>query len=78
MAEEGGSGGGDSSEKTEEPSSKRLEEARKQGQVPRSTDLNTAAVLLLAGAGLRMMGGHLGVQLHDMMRAGLSSPPCSE
>lgn len=72
MAEEGGGGGGDSSEKTEEPSSKRLEEARKQGQVPRSTDLNTAAVLLLAGAGLRMMGGHLGVQLHDLMRAGLS------
>jgi flagellar biosynthetic protein FlhB len=72
MAEEGGGGGGDSSEKTEEPSSKRLEEARKQGQVPRSTDLNTAAVLLLAGAGLRMMGGHMGVQLHDMMRAGLS------
>jgi len=69
MAEEGGS---DSSEKTEEPSSKRLEEARKQGQVPRSTDLNTAAVLLLAGGGLRMMGGHMGVQLHDLMRSGLS------
>jgi flagellar biosynthetic protein FlhB len=69
MAEEGGS---DSSEKTEEPSSKRLEEARQQGQVPRSTDLNTAAVLLLAGAGLRMMGGRMGVQLHDLMRAGLS------
>ena len=70
MAEEGGGDSGQ--EKTEQPTSKRLEEARKQGQVPRSTDLNTAAVLLLAGAGLRMMGSHMGVQLHDLMRSGLS------
>ena len=46
MAEEGGGDSGQ--EKTEQPTSKRLEEARKQGQVPRSVDLSTAAVLLLA------------------------------
>jgi flagellar biosynthesis protein FlhB len=65
-------GGDTGQERTEQPTSKRVEEARKQGQVPRSTDLNAASVMLLAGAGLYMMGGHLGTQLHDLMRTGLS------
>jgi flagellar biosynthetic protein FlhB len=59
-------------ERTEQPTSKRLEEARKEGNVPRSTDLNAATVMLLAGAGLYMMGGRLGTQLYELMRAGLS------
>jgi len=59
-------------DRTEQPTSKRLEEARKQGQVPRSTDLTAAAVMLLAGTGLYMMGGHLGGQLYNIMRAGLT------
>src|ERR1700755_2608479 len=59
-------------ERTEQPTSKRLEEARKEGNVPRSTDLNAAAVMLLAGAGLYMMGGRLGTQLYELMRVGLS------
>jgi flagellar biosynthetic protein FlhB len=69
MADEGGDSG---QEKTEQPTGKRLEEARKQGQVPRSPELSTAAVLLLAGGGLHFMGGSLGLKLHDMMRSGLS------
>ena len=68
MAEGGDSG----QERTEQPTSKRLEEARKQGQVPRSTDLNAAAVLLLAGGGLHFLGAHMGNQLHDLLRSGLS------
>jgi flagellar biosynthetic protein FlhB len=68
MAEEGENG----QEKTEQPTGKRLEQAREQGQVPRSTELSAAAVMLLAGGGLHFMGGHLGTQLHDLMRAGLS------
>ena len=68
MAEEGENG----QEKTEQPTSKRLEQAREQGQVPRSIELSAAAVMLLAGGGLHFMGGHLGTQLHDLMRAGLS------
>ena len=39
-------------ERTEQPTPKRLEEARKRGQVPRSTDLNAAAVVMVASAGL--------------------------
>ena len=66
-------GGGDSDqERTEQPTSKKLEEARKQGQVPRSPDLSAAAVMLLAGAGIYMMGGRLGSQLYNIMRAGLT------
>jgi flagellar biosynthesis protein FlhB len=68
MAEEGENG----QEKTEQPTSKRLEQAREQGQVPRSIELSAAAVMLLAGGGLHFMGGRLGTQLHDLMRAGLS------
>jgi flagellar biosynthetic protein FlhB len=68
MAEGGDSG----QERTEQPSSKRLEEARKQGQVPRSIDLNAAAVMLLAGGGLHFFGSRMGYQLYDLMRSGLS------
>src|SRR5215469_7363363 len=68
MAEEGDNG----QERTEQPTSKRLDEARKQGQVPRSIDLNAAAVMLLAGGGLHFLGAHMGNQLHDIMRSGLS------
>jgi flagellar biosynthetic protein FlhB len=59
-------------ERTERPTSKRLEEARKNGQIPRSPELTTAAVVLIAGAGLHFMGGSLGSALFDMMRANLS------
>jgi flagellar biosynthetic protein FlhB len=59
-------------ERTERPTPKRLEEARKNGQVPRSTELNTAAVVLIAGAGLHFMGHALGSSLFDMMRTNLS------
>jgi flagellar biosynthetic protein FlhB len=59
-------------ERTEQPTQKRLDEARKQGQVPRSTDLTTAAVLLIAGGGLKLMGGYVGGQLHGIMQTGLA------
>src|SRR5579864_6509750 len=59
-------------ERTEQPTAKRLEEARKKGQVPRSPELSAAAVLLIAGAGLQMLGKFMGGQLLGIMRAGLS------
>ncbi len=43
-------------ERTEQPTQKRLEEARKNGQIPRSTDLNAAAVVLFAGARVAFPG----------------------
>jgi len=46
----------DREQKTEDPTEKRLGKAREDGQVPRSTDLNFA-VLLLACAGLALLFG---------------------
>jgi len=62
----------DDSERTERPTSKRLEEARKKGQVPRSNELNTAAVVLIAGGALNILGRGLGSGLYELMRSGLS------
>ena len=59
-------------ERTEQPTSKRLEEARKEGQVPRSSELSAAAVMLTAGGGLHFLGGYMGTRLHGVMTAGLS------
>lgn len=48
MAEEDESG----QEKTEEASARKIEKAREEGQIPRSRDLTTTAVLLLAVIGI--------------------------
>ena len=41
-----------SQEKTEEPTPKRLEKAKEEGQVPRSRELTTTAVVLAGTIGL--------------------------
>jgi flagellar biosynthetic protein FlhB len=63
---------GNDQERTEQPTEKRREEARRKGQIPRSQELSAAAVVLIAGAGLHYMGGSVGAGLFDMMQAGLS------
>lgn len=59
-------------EKTEEASSKRLEDARKDGDVPRSRELATVTVLFTAGLTILMMSNHLNQALKTSMSAGLS------
>ena len=59
-------------DRTEQPTAKRLEEARKKGQVPRSPELSAAAVVLVTGAGLQMLGAHISGQLNGILRAGLT------
>ena len=59
-------------EKTEEPSSRRLEQAREEGDVPRSRELATFAVLMTAGCGLWFTGSGLVRQLGATMVSGLS------
>ncbi|KAB2914006.1 MAG: flagellar type III secretion system protein FlhB [Dechloromonas sp.] len=44
-------------EKTEEPTGRRIEQAREKGQVPHSRELGTFLVLITAAATLWMMGG---------------------
>ncbi|HTX23768.1 MAG TPA: flagellar biosynthesis protein FlhB [Steroidobacteraceae bacterium] len=59
-------------ERTEQPTAKRLDEARKHGQVPRSPELTTAAVVLIAGVGLHFFGSHAADELRGLMRSGLA------
>ena len=61
-------------ERTEQATPKRLEEARRRGQLPRSHDLTAAAVVLLGGAGLHFMGHHIGGALYELMQHSLSLP----
>src|SRR5688500_1909694 len=62
-------------ERTEQATPKRLEEARKKGDIPRSRDLSAAAVMMAAGIGLYLMGEHVGTGLSEMMRGALSIAP---
>ena len=59
-------------EKTEPASSKRLEDARKEGDVPRSRELATFSVLMTAGVGLWLTGSSLVGQLNATMVSGFS------
>lgn len=59
-------------DRTELPTQKRRDEARKRGELPRSQDLNAAAVVLMAGLGLQLLGAHVGSSLGALMRSALS------
>ena len=53
-------------EKTEEPTARRLEQAREQGQVPRSRELTTTALLLAAGGTLMLMAPFVYAQFQEL------------
>jgi flagellar biosynthesis protein FlhB len=59
-------------EKTEPASPRRLEQARENGDVPRSRELATFGVLMTAGGGLWITGGSLARQLAATLQSGLS------
>jgi flagellar biosynthetic protein FlhB len=59
-------------EKTEPASQKRIDQAREEGDVPRSRELATFAVLMVAGAGLWMTGGSILKSLNGAMVSGLA------
>ena len=61
-------------EKTEPASPRKLEKSREEGQIPRSPELSTFAVLIAAGCGLWVMGGHLTTQLSTLMKDGMKVP----
>ena len=62
----------DAQERTEQATPKRLEDARRKGQIPRSRELSAAAVTLVGGAALYMLGGQITGQMAEMMRRGLA------
>ncbi len=59
-------------ERTEPASGRKLEKAREQGQVPRSRDLTTFAVLLACGGALMVLGLYMYHGLGRMLRASLN------
>lgn len=58
----------DSGEKTEEPTAKKLTDARKKGQIARSKDLGTMFVLVGSAVALMIMGNSLVLALSAMMK----------
>ena len=56
-----------SAEKTEQATPRRLEQARKKGQVARSKEFATAAVLIASAVGMYVFGTNLAVALLDVM-----------
>ncbi|MFA5985185.1 MAG: flagellar biosynthesis protein FlhB [Methylococcaceae bacterium] len=58
----------DDQEKTEEPTSKRLSEARNKGQIARSKELNIFAMLVTSAILLKSFGGDIGRTLLNLMK----------
>lgn len=55
-------------DKTEDPTDKKLREARERGEVARSKELNTLAVMIGGCGALLAYGGHLAQTLMELMR----------
>jgi flagellar biosynthetic protein FlhB len=62
-------------DKTEAPTPHRLQEAREEGQVVRSQELNTAVVILVSAFLLRGPGAQLGAAFKDMMLMTITEIP---
>ena len=62
----------DAQEKTESATPKRLEEARRKGQIPRSRELSAAAVTMSAAAALYMMGEQIAGKMSVFMQRSLT------
>jgi flagellar biosynthetic protein FlhB len=58
-------------ERTEPASARRLEQAREEGQVPRSRELGAFLILIVAAGSIWMMGGWLVQRVTAMFRRGL-------
>src|SRR6218665_1255965 len=59
-------------EKSEEPTDKRRRESREKGQIARSRELNTFAVLVAGTGGLMAYGGEMGSAMSRIMRNNFS------
>ncbi len=61
-----------SQEKTEQPTPKKLREAKQQGQIPRSRELNSMSIMVIGAAGLLLFGAYMLKTLSEMMSNGFS------
>ena len=62
-------------ERTEEPTGRRLEQAREQGQVPHSRELGTFLILIVGAASIWSMGGWFVQRSAQVARKGFSIDP---
>jgi len=63
---------GSGQEKTEDPTGKKIQEAREEGQVPRSRELTTLVMLFAAGGGFLFMGKDIVEDLLMILHSNLS------
>ena len=59
-------------ERTEQPTPKRLREAREKGQVPRSKELNSMALLMASAGGFLLMGENILTGMQEILSGGLA------
>ncbi|MCU1722882.1 MULTISPECIES: flagellar biosynthesis protein FlhB [unclassified Pseudomonas] len=59
-------------DKTEDPTEKRKNDSREKGEIARSKELNTVAVMLAGAGGLLSFGGYLAEALMEIMRSNFS------
>ncbi len=64
-------------ERTEDPSPRRLQEAREQGRIPRSRELTNFVTLLGGSTALVTLGAGLAERMQTIMRNGLSIAPAA-
>lgn len=63
-----------SADKSEEPTPKRLEKAREDGNIARSRELNTAAILITGAVGLLGFGPYIALNLSNIMSFNFAIP----
>ncbi|MHC8399873.1 flagellar biosynthesis protein FlhB [Pseudomonas sp. MDT1-17] len=61
-------------DKTEDPTEKRKKDSREKGEIARSKELNTLAIMLAGSAALLIFGGALAQDLMELMRQNFSLP----
>ncbi|MBV4520658.1 flagellar biosynthesis protein FlhB [Pseudomonas sp. SWRI74] len=59
-------------DKTEDPTEKKKKDAREKGEIARSKELNTLAIMLAGAAALLIFGGALAQEMMDLMRLNFS------
>lgn len=64
----------DAQEKTEQPTPKKRQDAKKKGQVPRSRELSTMMVTIAGAAVLFVFGGDIAENMATALKAGLAAP----
>ncbi|MFT7293665.1 MAG: flagellar biosynthetic protein FlhB, partial [Pseudohongiellaceae bacterium] len=65
-------GNDSSAEKSEEPTQKRLDKAREDGETVRSKELNTTAIMLAGASGLLLFGPSLAMNMVNIMTLNFS------